>query len=162
MRDFIKSFGYAFSGIYDCIKGERNFRIHIVVGIAVLIFSRMYDVTNSQFLAIVLTIFMVLIAETFNTSIESVVDLISRDKHELAKIAKDTAAAAVLLSAVGSVVVAVVVFSDMDKLINTLVNLVAFPNIIFTLVYVIISLVFVFFSKFNNVNNVFEKNKDKR
>lgn len=154
MRNFINSFGYAFSGILDCIVGERNFRIHMVIAIAVLIFSRIYNVTSTQYLAIVLTILMVLIAEAFNTSIESVVNLISKDKNEFARTAKDTAAAGVLLSAVGAIIVAVVIFSDMDKLLQTVLILVSFPNIIFTVLYVIISVVFIFFIKFNNRNKV--------
>lgn len=112
----IKSFKYASSGILACIRCERNFRIHIVAALTVLIFSVIYGVDKFQGAILTIAVFFVMAAEAVNTSIEAAVDLISAEKSRLGKIAKDTAAAAVLLAAVCSVIVAVFVFSDISKL----------------------------------------------
>lgn len=112
----IKSFKYASSGILVCIRCERNFRIHIVAALTVFIFSIIYGVDKLQGAVLTLTVFFVMAAEAVNTAIEAAVDLISPEKSGLAKIAKDAAAAAVLLAAVCSVTVAFFVFSDTARL----------------------------------------------
>lgn len=123
---------------------ERNFRVHIVAAIAVFVFSYIYGIDKTQFLVIALTVFSVMAAEMFNTAIETVVDLISPQKSRLAKIAKDTAAGAVLLSAICAVVIAVVMFSDLRKLAYVLSVLLSMPNLIFVCLFIAAALIFVF------------------
>jgi diacylglycerol kinase (ATP) len=77
-------------------------RIHFVAAIAVLLAVLFLKVTPTEFALLALSILSVLCAEMFNTSIEAVVDLVSPDYHHLAKIAKDTAAGAVLITACGA------------------------------------------------------------
>ena len=77
-------------------------RVHFVAAIVVLLAVLFLKVTPTEFAFLALSILSVLCAEMFNTAIEAVVDLVSPDYHPLAKIAKDTAAGAVLITACGA------------------------------------------------------------
>ena len=77
-------------------------RVHFVAAIVVLLAVLFLKVTPTEFALLALSILSVLCAEMFNTAIEAVVDLVSPDYHPLAKIAKDTAAGAVLITACGA------------------------------------------------------------
>ena len=79
-------------------------RIHFIAAIAVLIAVLFLKVTPLEFALLALSILAVLCAEMFNTAIEAVVDLVSPGYHPLAKIAKDTAAGAVLITACGATI----------------------------------------------------------
>lgn len=107
-----RSFRYALKGIVRTIKEERNFRVHLVALCLVTWFAFLYEVTSGQALVLILTCALVLSLELTNTAIEHTVDLISEEYHPLAEKAKDAAAGGVLVSAVASVVVAVVMFRD--------------------------------------------------
>lgn len=101
------SFKYAWAGLSYAFHTQRNFRIHVVVGSIVIALSIFLNLSRVEVAVIGLTIGAVLMMELLNTAIESVVDLTVRQTyHELAKIAKDCAAGAVLISAFASVVVA--------------------------------------------------------
>lgn len=101
------SFKYAWAGLSYAFQTQRNFRIHVVVGTLTIALSIFLSLSRVEVAVIGLTIGAVLMMELLNTAIESVVDLTVRQTyHELAKIAKDCAAAAVLISAFASVVVA--------------------------------------------------------
>jgi diacylglycerol kinase (ATP) len=101
------SFRYAWAGVSYAFQTQRNFRIHIVVGslaIGLGIFLRLSAV---EMAVVGLTIGAVLAMELLNTALESVVDLtVKQSYHELAKIAKDCAAAAVLISSLAAIGVA--------------------------------------------------------
>ncbi len=77
-------------------------RVHFVAAIVVLLAVLFLKVTPTEFALLALSILSVLCAEMFNTAIEAVVDLVSPEYHPLAKIAKDTAAGAVLITACGA------------------------------------------------------------
>lgn len=101
------SFKYAWAGLSYAFQTQRNFRIHLVVGILAIALSVFLELSRVEIAIIGLTIGAVLTMELLNTAIESVVDLTVRQTyHELAKIAKDCAAGAVLISALASVIVA--------------------------------------------------------
>ena len=98
-----KSFGYAFEGIFTCIRNERNIKIHCTVAILVVIALTEW--------CICLTLFGLVIAlELVNTAIESVVDLVTTERKPLAKTAKDTAAGAVLVAAIMAAIVGLIIF----------------------------------------------------
>ena len=95
-----KSFGYAFEGIFTCIRNERNIKIHCTVAILVVIAGAVLGITPTEW-CICLTLFGLVIAlELVNTAIESVVDLVTTERKPLAKVAKDTAAGAALVAAI--------------------------------------------------------------
>lgn len=101
------SFRYAWAGLSYAFQTQRNFRIHLVVGTAAIALSIYLQLSRIEIAVIGLTIGAVLTMELLNTAVESVVDLTVRQTyHELAKIAKDCAAGAVLISAFAAVLVA--------------------------------------------------------
>jgi diacylglycerol kinase (ATP) len=101
------SFEYAWGGVVYAFQTQRNFRIHLLVGTVAIALGVFLNLNRVEIAIISLTIGAVLTMELLNTAIESVVDLtVKQTYHELAKIAKDCAAGAVLVSALASVLVA--------------------------------------------------------
>ncbi|MEG6566189.1 diacylglycerol kinase [Thermoanaerobacterium saccharolyticum] len=110
IKKLIDSFNYAIEGIIYAFKTEKNMKIHFVAAMFVLVLSLFYNFSKLEMIAIIVTISLVLIAEMINTAIETIVDLITDEYHALAKIAKDVAAGAVLISALNAVFVAYLLF----------------------------------------------------
>ena len=101
------SFKYAWAGLTYAFTTQRNFRIHVAIGALAIGLSIVLHLTRVEIALIGLTIGLVLAMELLNTAIESVVDLtVKQSYHDLAKIAKDCAAGAVLVSALVAVLVA--------------------------------------------------------
>jgi diacylglycerol kinase (ATP) len=101
------SFKYAWAGLKYAFITQRNFRIHTVIGTLAISLGVFLHVKPVELSVIGITIALVLALELLNTAIESVVDLtVKQSYHELAKIAKDCAAGAVLISAIAAVFVA--------------------------------------------------------
>jgi diacylglycerol kinase (ATP) len=101
------SFKYAWMGLRYAFVTQRNFRIHTIIGTLVLSLGVFLQLKPVEIAVICLTSGLVMAMELFNTAIESVVDLtVKQSYHDLAKIAKDCAAGAVLISAIASVLVA--------------------------------------------------------
>jgi diacylglycerol kinase (ATP) len=101
------SFQYAGTGLKYAFLTQRNFRIHTVIGSIAISLGMFLHVSLPELALIGLTIGLVLTLELLNTAIEAVVDLVvDTQYHELAKIAKDCAAAAVLVSTLASLGVA--------------------------------------------------------
>lgn len=109
-KRLINSFKYAFYGIIQSYKSEQNLKIHTIVAGLVIIFGFLCKISYVEWLICLVLIGLVLMAEFFNTSIENVVDLASPDLHPLAKSAKDTAAAGVLMMAIISAFVGLIIF----------------------------------------------------
>jgi diacylglycerol kinase (ATP) len=102
------SFRYAAAGVTYAFSTQRNFRIHCVMGTIAISLGALLHLTSVEMAVICITSGLVLTLELLNTAIESVVDLtVQQTYHELAKIAKDCAAGAVLISALASLLVAV-------------------------------------------------------
>ena len=99
--------GFAF-----VFSSQRNMKIHAVFILLALVLGFVLSIPLSSWIAIVLCFALVLGAECINTALESLVDLVSPNYHRLAQNAKDCAAAAVLISAIVSLVVAVLVFGS--------------------------------------------------
>ena len=105
-----RSFKAAFEGIESTYKREQNIKIHSVIAIIVLIGGFLFRINYIEWLVCLVLIGFVLMAEFFNTAIEYVVDLASPDIHPLAKAAKDTASAGVLMMAIISAIIGCVIF----------------------------------------------------
>ncbi len=86
-------------------------RNHFLSALAVLLASLFLRVTLVEFALLSLSILFVLFAELLNTAVESIVDLVAPDYHPLAKIAKDTAAGAVMVAAMGAVIIGYIILS---------------------------------------------------
>ncbi|AFY69290.1 diacylglycerol kinase [Thalassoporum mexicanum PCC 7367] len=104
--NLIESFRFAGAGLVYAFTTQRNFRIHTVVSIVVLSLSIYLQLSMVEVAIISLTAGAVMVMELINTALEAVVDLcVGQSYHQLAKIAKDCAAGAVLIAAIVSVVV---------------------------------------------------------
>jgi len=101
---------YAIEGVVHALRAQRNVRIHLVIAVIVLIASLFFRISRFEFIAIVFAIGLVLASELGNTAVEATVDLATDGYNPLAKIAKDVAAAAVLISAITAVVIGYLVF----------------------------------------------------
>lgn len=108
---FFKGFAYAARGLWYCVRHERNFRIHMAVGVYVLLFAPYFSLTRGEWAALLAILALVPALEAVNTAVENAVDLVSPHQHPLARAAKDAAAGAVLLSACLSVAIGVVLFA---------------------------------------------------
>ena len=105
-----RSFKAAFEGIASTYKKEQNIKIHTFISILVVVFGFFLKINYIEWLVCLVLIGFVLMAEFFNTAIEYVVDLASPDIHPLAKAAKDTASAGVLMMAIIAAVIGCVIF----------------------------------------------------
>ena len=106
----ISSFGFAFEGIFYLLRTQPNAQIHVVVGVIMVALGIIFQIGQTEWLALAVIMTLVITAEGVNTAIEAVVDLASPQRHPLAKIAKDVAAGTVLLAAMGAVVVGCLIF----------------------------------------------------
>ena len=100
---------HAWDGLAFTVRTQRNARIHLVIGVFVAILSICLGIGPVSLSILVLTIGAVLAAETINTTVEAMVDLLSPEFHERAKIAKDVAAGAVLIVSLTAILVGLIV-----------------------------------------------------
>lgn len=101
----LASFRYAFEGIAYVLRSQRNAWIHAAITLAVMLVGLWLELSRSEWGLIVVTIAIVWTTEILNTAIEATIDLVSPQPHPLAKIAKDCAAAAVLVTASMAVII---------------------------------------------------------
>lgn len=113
-----KSFGYAFEGIFAGIRGERNMKIHCFAAVCVVVVGVLFHISVTEWCICLVLFGLILSLELVNTAIEAVVDLVTEDKKPLAKLAKDTAAGAVLIAAVMAAMAGLLIF--VPKLISFL------------------------------------------
>lgn len=104
------SFKHAFDGFVYTIKTQPNFRFHLLATICAVLLGIYFGISKYEWLVLAFTINTVLVAEMINTSIESVVDLVTLERRQDAKVAKDVAAGMVLVSAVLAVIVGCFLF----------------------------------------------------
>ena len=104
-----RSFKYAFEGWAYVIRTQHNAWIHALISIGVLALGAWLRLPPRDWAVIILAMMAVWMAEFMNTALEAIVDLASPEPHPLAKVAKDVAAAAVLVGALGSVLVGLLV-----------------------------------------------------
>jgi len=118
-HSFLKSFVFAFEGLWTGFWKGRNFRVQVVLGVAAVILAVLLKLSTTEWVLLLLTINFVLMLELINTSIEAVVDLVSPEIREKAKVAKDTAVAAVLISSIFSILIACFLF--LPKIFNLVI-----------------------------------------
>ena len=110
MKRLLQSFGYAGEGIGYAIRTQANLRLHLTITVLVIITGLWLQLAPIEWAILVVMISVVLSAELFNTALEATLDRVSIEEHPLAKIGKDVAAGAVLICAIGSVVVGLLIF----------------------------------------------------
>lgn len=110
-KKWIKSADFAVEGILYAVRTQRHVRYHFYSSAAVLILCYLLGISRTELLIVALAAITVLLAELLNTSIEAVVDLLSPDHSEKARVAKDVAAGAVLITAFGAAIIGYLVLS---------------------------------------------------
>ena len=111
-----KSFGYAFQGIFNTIRTERNIKIHCAAAILVTIFGIWLQISKTEWMICFILFGLILALELVNTAVEATVDLFTEERKPLAKKAKDAAAGAVLIAAIFAAVIGILIF--MPKLLE--------------------------------------------
>lgn len=107
---YAKSFCYAMSGIWYAIKYERNMIVIFFAGVIASLLGFYFKIDKSEWVFCILMIAMIMTTEMVNTAIEKTVDLVTEDYHELAKVAKDTAAGATLILCIVAFIGAIIIF----------------------------------------------------
>lgn len=123
IKKTLDSFNNAINGIIDTVRTQRNMRIHLLAALGVLVACFCFDISKVEFLILAVTISMVVAAELTNTAIEAAIDMTTNYYHPLAKVAKNAAAGAVLVTAINALVVGYVIFWDkVSNISYTLIN----------------------------------------
>ena len=108
MKGFIKSLSYALGGLFSALKSERNLRIHLIATVLALALGFYIGLSLVEWGFVIFAIGFVIVAELFNTAMERLGDEAANGQQKMnIKRAKDTAAAAVLLSAVTALIIGI-------------------------------------------------------
>ena len=106
---FLRSISHAWAGLVHTFLTQRNARWHVVAALAAIALAIWLRIDSTSWAILLLTIGAVCAGETINTTVEALVDLLSPEWHERAKVAKDVSAGAVLLLAVTAIAVGLIV-----------------------------------------------------
>lgn len=151
VKKLVDSFNYAIEGIIYSIRTQRNMRIHMMVALLVLTACFFYDLSKVELLIITITITMVIMAEMINTAIECAIDATTNYYHPLAKIAKNVAAGAVLITAINAVLVGYIIFYDrvlpfsiimMSKIKNSSPHMIFLMLVVVSIVTVVVKAIY--------------------
>lgn len=124
LRQWLKSANFAIEGIFHAAKTQKHLRYHFFSAVTVLFSSYLLGVSRTEFLIISLAVILVLLAEMLNSAIEAIVDLISPEYSEKARIIKDIAAGAVLITAFGAAVLGfIVLFPYIESVFDEGINI---------------------------------------
>lgn len=110
IKRLFKSFGYAIKGLIATYNREPNMKIHFLAGSVVIILGFVFNVSLLEWIFLIFAIGLVIASEIINTSIENLVDLATKEYHEKAKVAKDTAAGYVLVLSITALIIGLIIF----------------------------------------------------
>lgn len=109
-KKIANSFKYAGQGLYSSFKTERNMKIHVTIMILVIIAAILLKINKHEWIICIACFAIVISGELFNTTIETIVDMVMPYKNEKAKLAKDISASAVLVLAIGTAIIGLIIF----------------------------------------------------
>ena len=109
-RSWPRKFRDAFRGMFRAFRDERSFRVHLFFAVAVIVAAIVFEVSITEWCILLLCITVVFAAETFNTALEHLGKAIDRSENQHIGTALDIGSAAVLVAAIGAVIVGCVVF----------------------------------------------------
>lgn len=110
LKKRLAGFGFAFEGVFEVMKSQANFKIHLLAASIAILAGYYFNISTIEWCIIIGCIALVLSAETFNTAIEHLTNLVTPEYHFLAKKTKDAAAGAVLLIAIGVAIIGIIIF----------------------------------------------------
>ncbi len=143
--NFLDALQNALNGIIYAITTQSNIKKQLVIAVAVMLISLFFDLNKAEFLCLMFTVVLIIVAEMINTAIETVVDLYTDLYHPKAKIAKDVGAGAVVLTAINALIVAYFLFFEkistiglkiVDEIANSPTHL-AFVAIVLTVIVIV-------------------------
>jgi len=144
-KNFIDAWKNAIEGIIYAVTTQRNIKIQLVIAVIVILISLLFNLNRAEFLCLMFTVILIIVAEMINTAIETVVDLYTDLYHPKAKIAKDVGAGAVVVSVLNAIIVAYFLFFDkiseiglafIDNLVNSPMHL-AFIAVVLTIIAIL-------------------------
>jgi diacylglycerol kinase (ATP) len=106
----LRSFTYAWGGLKTCFSSETNFKIHIVFAVLTIFLGFFLNISSNEWIAIIFCIAFVIAMEMINTAIEKLCDVVHKDLHPGIKKVKDISAGAVMIAAIGSLVIGLIIF----------------------------------------------------
>jgi diacylglycerol kinase len=110
LKPFLQSFVYAFQGIVAAFRGQRSLKFHLFGALVVFGIGYYFDITASEWIALVSMTGLVVGLEMMNTAVESLVDLVTLERKPLAGKVKDIAAGAVLMASIAATIVLIIIF----------------------------------------------------
>ena len=110
LKKFFHSFTYPIKGLKYAYRNEQNLAVDVGIALLVVIAGFIFKISFIEWAILFLTMGLVIACELINTAIEATVDLVTEDYHPLAKVAKDTSAAAVFIFAIVAVLVGMIIF----------------------------------------------------
>ena len=140
---FFKGFKYAFKGIVTTLKSERNMRIHLGVGLNVLIFALFIGVSMTEYAVLLLTVSLVMSLEAVNSAIENLADRVNPEKDELIGKVKDISAGAVLISAIFSVIIAFCILFKPIEIAGLFAVILSSP--LYSVLFILLELILILF-----------------
>ncbi len=144
-NNFIDAWKNAFEGIIYAVTTQSNIKKQLLIAVVVMLISLFFDLNKAEFLCLMFTVVLIIVAEMINTAIETVVDLYTDLYHPKAKIAKDVGAGAVVITAINALIVAYFLFFEkistiglklVDEVANSPVHL-AFVAILLTVIVIV-------------------------
>lgn len=112
LRKWLRSFRFAYEGILYALGTQKNMKFHFAAAFLVFILALYFELPKTELLFVLLAVTLILVTELINTAIEKTVDLAMLEQHPVAKIAKDVAAAAVLVASIFACIIGFIVFYD--------------------------------------------------
>ena len=111
-KNLIDSFKYAFEGIFTAIKKEKNIKIHVFIMILVIIAGIVLKISKFEWIICIILFGIVIAGEMFNSTIETIIDMVMPNKNDMAKKAKDISAGAVLVLSISASIVGISIFVE--------------------------------------------------
>jgi len=112
-RTFYQSVVEAIKGLKFVVQTERNMRVHLLLALLTILAALILQISRIEFILILFSIALVLVAETVNTAFELLLDYVNGAKyHDTIKMLKDIAAGGVLVAAINAIVIGIIVFSS--------------------------------------------------
>jgi len=105
-----RSFKYAFQGIFKALVEEPNFRVQVIILVVSILLGAHFDITNTEWALLILSMGLLLMAEVLNTVVEDTIDFFIKDFDEGVKVIKDLSAGFVLITAVTALVILILIF----------------------------------------------------
>lgn len=116
LKSRLYSFKFAFNGLWSLLKNEHNSRIHLLAAVVAITLGIIFNIDRYEWSLLIIVIGIVFLTELLNSAIETLADFVDPEWNERIKKAKDYSAAAVLISAIISIVAGGLIF--IPKILN--------------------------------------------